>query len=56
MDRIRVHAGIPWRLTHGPDGVRAPAPILGADTDEVLLALDYTPAEIARLRSDKILY
>ena len=32
----RAHTGIPWRLSRRPNGVRAPAPCLGADTQELL--------------------
>ena len=35
----KKHAGIPWRLANSPNGVRAPAPLLGADTDAVLSEL-----------------
>jgi len=53
----RVHAGIPWRLSNGPNGVRAPAPLLGADTDSVLgKVLGYSPEKIQQLRDDKIVY
>ena len=53
----RVHAGIPWRLANGPNGVRAPAPLLGADTDSVLgELLGYAPERIQQLREDKIVY
>lgn len=53
----RVHAGIPWRLANSPNGVRSPAPLLGADTDSVLRELlDYSHDEIRRLREAKILY
>jgi crotonobetainyl-CoA:carnitine CoA-transferase CaiB-like acyl-CoA transferase len=33
---VRPHTGIPWRLDRRPNGVRGPAPCLGADTDRVL--------------------
>jgi crotonobetainyl-CoA:carnitine CoA-transferase CaiB-like acyl-CoA transferase len=47
----RVHAGVPWRMTHRPNGVPAPAPLLGQHTDEVLRGLLGCPdAEIAALR------
>jgi len=53
----RVHAGIPWRLSGGPNGVRAPAPLLGADTDAVLgELLGYPPEKLQRLRDDKVIY
>jgi crotonobetainyl-CoA:carnitine CoA-transferase CaiB-like acyl-CoA transferase len=52
----RVHVGIPWRLTNGPNGVRSPAPQLGADTREVLGGiLEYSDEKIDRLISDGVL-
>jgi crotonobetainyl-CoA:carnitine CoA-transferase CaiB-like acyl-CoA transferase len=54
---VRTHAGIPWRLAAGPNGVRAPAPVLGAHTDEILRhVLGYSPEEIDRMAAKKILY
>jgi crotonobetainyl-CoA:carnitine CoA-transferase CaiB-like acyl-CoA transferase len=50
-----MHAGIPWRLAVGPNGVRMPAPLLGQHTDDVLrdlLGLD--DEERARLRRDGV--
>ena len=48
----RTIPGIPWRMTPGPNGLRRAAPTLGQHTDEVLVdLLDYTPAEVASLRS-----
>lgn len=53
---VRAHAGIPWRLSEGPNGVRAPAPLLGADTEQVLGELcGYSPEEIARLTEAGVL-
>jgi crotonobetainyl-CoA:carnitine CoA-transferase CaiB-like acyl-CoA transferase len=52
----RQHAGIPWLLSNGPNGVRAPAPCIGADTDSVLCdLLGYSAAEIAGLRDCGVL-
>ncbi|MFP8879076.1 MAG: CoA transferase [Myxococcota bacterium] len=52
----RIHAGIPWRLTNGPNGVRSPAPQLGAHTREVLGGvLGYSDETIDRLISDGVL-
>ncbi|MBI3991757.1 MAG: CoA transferase [Candidatus Lambdaproteobacteria bacterium] len=54
---VRTHTGIPWRLTRGPNGVRARAPLMGEHTDEVLrevLALD--DAELARLRAAEAIW
>jgi crotonobetainyl-CoA:carnitine CoA-transferase CaiB-like acyl-CoA transferase len=48
---VRQHAGIPWRLSEGTNGVRAPAPLLGADTDDVLRdVVGCSASEIAELR------
>ena len=38
VDR-RAHAGIPWLLHTRPNGVSAPAPCLGADTDRYMCEL-----------------
>ena len=47
---MRQHAGIPWRLENGPNGVRAAAPCLGADTEAVLAELlGYAREQIERL-------
>jgi len=43
------------RITDGPDTVRTPSPDLGADTDEVLASLGYSPAEIDRLRAEAVI-
>ena len=52
----RVHAGIPWRLRDGPNGVRSPAPLLGQHTDEVLRdLLDLSGAQVADLRGRGLL-
>jgi crotonobetainyl-CoA:carnitine CoA-transferase CaiB-like acyl-CoA transferase len=52
----RMHAGIPWRLAAGPNGVRAPAPLLGQHTDEVLGdVLGLGDEERDRLRADGII-
>ena len=54
---VRAHTGIPWRLTHGPNGVRAPAPLLGQDTAYVMHdLLGYSDQEIARLKEEQVLY
>jgi crotonobetainyl-CoA:carnitine CoA-transferase CaiB-like acyl-CoA transferase len=53
----QAHAGMPWRFTHAPNGVRAPAPLLGQDTDNVLRdLLGYSTEEIMQMKSDKVLY
>lgn len=52
----RSHVGIPWLLTDGPNGVRAPAPMLGQHTDEILSGVyGMTSDEIARLRELDVL-
>lgn len=53
----RTHAGIPWRLSEAPNGVRSPAPRLGADTAAVLQErLGYTQDRVAALHEAKVLY
>jgi crotonobetainyl-CoA:carnitine CoA-transferase CaiB-like acyl-CoA transferase len=54
---VQTHAGIPWRFTNAPNGVRSPAPLLGADTDAVMRdLLGYSAQEIARLKEEQVLY
>ncbi len=52
---VRTHAGIPWRLRNAPNGVRRPAPLLGADSEDVLHDLGYGDDQIARLRKAGVL-
>jgi crotonobetainyl-CoA:carnitine CoA-transferase CaiB-like acyl-CoA transferase len=53
----RTHMGIPWLLTHAPNGVRSPAPLLGQDTDQVMRdVLGYPQEEIERLKEEEVLY
>lgn len=53
----RAHAGIPWRLALGPNGVRAPAPLLGQHTAEVLEGiLGYDAEKVAQLARDGAIY
>ncbi len=48
----RPHAGVPWRMTTNESRVRAAAPCLGADTDQVLRDVcGYDTAAIAALRA-----
>ncbi|WP_420624816.1 CaiB/BaiF CoA transferase family protein [Candidatus Poriferisodalis sp.] len=50
------HIGIPWRLTEGTNGVRAPAPTLGQHTHEVLIdVLGLSPTEISALEASGVL-
>ncbi|HMM75465.1 MAG TPA: CoA transferase [Gammaproteobacteria bacterium] len=44
----------PVRLSDTPGGIRRRAPLLGEHTDEILVALGYSPAEIARLREHRV--
>jgi benzylsuccinate CoA-transferase BbsF subunit len=54
---VQTHTGIPWLLTNAPNGVRAPAPLLGQHTDEVLRdVLGYGDEKIARLKEQQVLY
>ena len=52
----RAHVGIPWRHDRRPNGVRVPAPCLGADTDTLLSeVLGYDAARIKELRDGDVL-
>jgi len=54
---VRTHMGMPWLLTHAPNGVRTPAPLLGQDTDQVMHdVLGYSTQEIASLKDERVLY
>ncbi len=54
---VRTHMGMPWLLTHAPNGVRAPAPLFGQDTEQVMRdVLGYAAAEIAALKEERVLY
>jgi benzylsuccinate CoA-transferase BbsF subunit len=46
------HCGMPWRMSRTDGTVRAPAPLIGEHTDEVLTqVLGYDADEVARLRT-----
>ena len=48
----RIHAGIPWTIGGAPGDVSGAAPLLGANTDSVLIELlGLDPERIQRLRS-----
>ena len=52
----RTHAGVPWTMSVTPCRVQRPAPILGADTDEVLMSLlGYSAEKIESLRHDGVI-
>jgi benzylsuccinate CoA-transferase BbsF subunit len=54
---VRVHAGIPWQFSDTPLAVRAPAPLLGADNEYVVMKiLGRSRAQYERLLADKVLY
>ncbi len=53
----RCHAGVPWQMSPAVCKVRKPAPLLGADTEDILQTLlGLTPQQIARLREEQVLY
>jgi crotonobetainyl-CoA:carnitine CoA-transferase CaiB-like acyl-CoA transferase len=52
----RTHAGVPWTMSATPCQVRRPAPILGADTEQVLTSLlGYSADKIESLRRDGVI-
>jgi crotonobetainyl-CoA:carnitine CoA-transferase CaiB-like acyl-CoA transferase len=52
----RTHAGVPWTMSATPCKVRVPAPILGADTDEVLSSLlGFSSEKIESLRREGVI-
>ena len=52
----RPHTGVPWRFSRRDNGVRFPAPCLGADTEALLAeVLGYDDEKIAELRASKVL-
>jgi benzylsuccinate CoA-transferase BbsF subunit len=54
---VQTHTGIPWRFTNAPNGVQALAPLLGADTDDVMRdLLGYSEQAIAQLKESQVLY
>lgn len=51
-----LHEGTPVRMSSTPGGIRRAAPLLGADTDDVLAdILSYSPEHIESLRSAGVL-
>jgi crotonobetainyl-CoA:carnitine CoA-transferase CaiB-like acyl-CoA transferase len=51
--RLKVH-GSPWHFSKTPSHIGI-APQLGADNDEILAELGYTPAQIENFRERKII-
>lgn len=52
----RLHAGIPWKMSGTPCAVRKPAPLRGADTEDVLKSLlGFTHDRIEQLRKTEVL-
>ena len=52
----RIHAGIPWKMSGTPCSVRSPAPVRGADTEEVMKSLlGYTRDKVEQLRKAGVL-
>jgi crotonobetainyl-CoA:carnitine CoA-transferase CaiB-like acyl-CoA transferase len=52
----RTHAGIPWTMSGTPCQVRRPAPLFGADTDDVLSSLlGYSAERIEELYKSGVL-
>jgi crotonobetainyl-CoA:carnitine CoA-transferase CaiB-like acyl-CoA transferase len=52
----RTHAGVPWSMSATPCKVRRAAPILGADTDEVLMSLlGFSAEKIESLRRGSVI-
>jgi benzylsuccinate CoA-transferase BbsF subunit len=52
----RIHAGIPWKMSGTPCAVRKPAPLRGADTEDVLKSLlGFTLDRIEQLRKTEVL-
>jgi benzylsuccinate CoA-transferase BbsF subunit len=50
---VQQHCGIPWQMSRTEGKVRAPAPLIGQHTDEVLTqVLGYNAEEVARLHAD----
>jgi benzylsuccinate CoA-transferase BbsF subunit len=52
----RMHTGIPWTMSGTPCEVRMPAPVRGADTEDVLKSLlGFTHDRIEQLRKTEVL-
>lgn len=54
---VQTHTGIPWLLTNAPNGIQAPAPVLGQHTDQLMAEiLGYAEDAIAKLKAEHVLY
>lgn len=54
---VRIHAGIPWRLSDTPLAVRRPAPLLGGDNEYVVrVIIGRTDAEFEALTASGVLH
>jgi alpha-methylacyl-CoA racemase len=49
-ERTVRQVGVPVKMSRTPGGPQGPGPVLGADTDEVLESLGYSPGEIEALK------
>lgn len=55
LGAIPMHCVVP-RLSKTPGAIRRPAPKLGEHNSEILGALGLTPAELARLAREEVIY
>jgi crotonobetainyl-CoA:carnitine CoA-transferase CaiB-like acyl-CoA transferase len=46
--------GLPVKLSRTPGSIQSPPPLLGEHTEQILLSLDYSLADIAELRSQGV--
>jgi len=47
--------GIPVRLSETPGAIQRPAPLLGADTDDILTQLGYASEDIGQLKESGVI-
>jgi benzylsuccinate CoA-transferase BbsF subunit len=54
---VRKHTGPPWHMDRTPSVVKKPAPLLGQDTDDVMInVLGYSDEELAKLHENGALH
>jgi crotonobetainyl-CoA:carnitine CoA-transferase CaiB-like acyl-CoA transferase len=54
---VRKHTGPPWHMDRTPSVVKKPAPLLGQDTDDVMInVLGYSDEELAKLHESGALH